>query len=177
MGNGTPFFDCLVYSSLLLERNGLGNCLDYWRCLGVFTDIREDLLRFFRFIDSIFSGHVLDNFSGFIAILFYFINEMLSLFCMLGSGSGTIFCLGLDFPESSKAYIADHYGNNAEDCEDNGNNIEPAVNVRCPVIQKFASKFVEAMLNFDIFRSRNRRAGRKVNLYGCVTLRAFLVVL
>ena len=93
------------------------------------------------------------------------------------SGRDILFSLGFDFPKSSEAYMAGQCNNNAEECEDNGDGSEPVVNVRCPVIQLFTSKIVDVALNFDFDHSKKRRIDRRVGLYGCVTLRVFLVVL
>ena len=94
-----PFLDCVVFLVLLLERNGVGNCLIYERRPGVFTDTLNGLIRFFRVIGSSLSVHTQDDFVGFIAVPLNLFEMAFRSFSDLSNGRDTAFRGGLDFPD------------------------------------------------------------------------------
>ena len=105
---------------------------------------------------------------GFISVPLNLLDVALNRFRIFSNGIDTVFRLGLDFPESFEAYVAEHDSDNAKECEDNSDDREPAIDIRRPVIQKLASEFV-----FD--RNRDRRLGGRTGFHGRVVIRAVLV--
>ena len=138
--DGAPFLDCVVFLVLLLERNGVGNCLIYERRPGVFTDTLNGLIRFFRVIGSSLSVHTQDDFVGFIAVPLNLFEMAFRSFSDLSNGRDTAFRGGLDFPEPSTSKHASDGDNDAEESKDNGNDSKPAVDIRRPALASTVSR-------------------------------------
>ena len=81
----------------------------------------------------------------------------------------TVFRLGLNFLESIERPKNSDGNNDTEECEDYGNDSQPPLNGARPVIQEFASEFVDAALDFGFDRYG------LLGLHGRVLIRAVLV--
>ena len=91
---------------------------------------------FFRVIGSSLGVHTPEDFVGFIAVPLNLFEMAFSSFRDLSNGCDTAFRGGLNFHEPSKSQDAGDGDNDTEECEDNGNDSKPAVDIRRPIIQK-----------------------------------------
>ena len=76
--------------------------------------------------------------------------------------SDTFSRLSLDFPEPSKSQDSGDGDNDAEECEDNGNDSKPAVDIRRPVVQKLTAVLGEEPLKLGLDFCGDHRPGGRI---------------